>query len=118
MHPKRALGGRISPIPLSNMAMTSNMTMMTSLAGISAPFHSAPKPRAWAIAARVPAPGCSGATLADLGILRDVVEYDQGDVHVQILTALTPRVTEDAIREHLVQALTEEGFRRVDVEAL
>lgn len=77
-----------------------------------------PRPRAWGIAARVAAPGRRGVTLADLGILHDVIEYDQGDVHVQILTAADPRITADAVTERLVRALTEEGFRRVDVEHL
>ncbi len=105
-----------TPIPTSTMAMTSNMTMMTSATSLRGPFL--PAPRAWGIASRVPVPGRSGATLADLGILRDVVEYDQGDVHVQITATADPRITDDAIRERLVRALTEEGFRRVDVEHL
>lgn len=98
------------------MAMTSNMTMMTTPAAFAAPTAS--PPRAWRIAARIPVPGRRGRTLADLGILRDVVEYDQGDVHVQVAAPDDPRITEDVVREHLVRALTEEGFRRVDVEHL
>src|SRR3954447_16489457 len=123
--------------------MTSNMTMMTRLTAswaaaptaqprapmtgppMSAPLAAPPDPvagesppgaaRAWGIAARVRAPHHPHHTIADLGILRDVVQYDQGDVHVQICSEGQRERSVEVIRDCLVRALTEEGFRHVDV---
>ncbi|MFS3129667.1 hypothetical protein ACLM5J_14805 [Nocardioides sp. Bht2] len=98
---------------------------MTYLTGWSAPTMSAPTlpmlpppPHAWEIAARIPDPIRPHATIAENGILYDVVAYDQGDVHVQISLADLPPRAVDTLRERLIQALCEEGFRRVDVECL
>lgn len=105
--------------------MTSNMTMMTHLTSWPASTVPTPilpmlppPPHAWEIAARIPDPMRPHATIGENGILYDVVAYDQGDVHVQIsLDDVPPRVV-DTLRERLIQALCEEGFRRVDVECL
>ncbi|GAA1095380.1 hypothetical protein GCM10009668_09280 [Nocardioides dubius] len=98
------------------------MTMMTHLTSWPAPSMSLPTlpppPRAWEIAARVRDPSRPQATIAENGILRDVLAYDQGDVHVQISLDQLPATAVEALRERLVQALCEEGFRRVDVECV
>lgn len=116
------------------MAMISNMTMTQSLMTqtlmtqglmtqgvMPGPLPAAmpilpPQPRAWEIAAGVPDPRQPRETIADAGILHDVVAYDQGDVHVQISSGQLPRTVVDTVRDLLVQALLEQGFRRVDVE--
>src|SRR3546814_17928627 len=40
--------------------------------------------RAWRVVRAVPDPELPALTIQDLGILRDVVEHDQGSVHVPI----------------------------------
>lgn len=102
--------------------MTSNMTMMTSF---TTPWSTrpegsstAPPLRAWAIAARIPDPDHPRTTIAEHGILYDVVEYDQGDVHVQIAPESLRARSVEVLRDLLIRTLCEEGYRRVDVELL
>ncbi|WP_162602254.1 hypothetical protein [Nocardioides daejeonensis] len=97
----------------STMAMISNMTM-TDLPG-TLPV---PRPRAWRIAAQLPAPAARGATIGELGLLLDVVEYDQGDVHVQLSPAPARSAWHEEICDGLQRLLAEHGYRRVDVELL
>lgn len=101
------------------MAMISNMTMTQTFVTHAIPAAMPllpPQPRAWEIAAGVPDPRQPRETIADAGILHDVVAYDQGDVHVQISPGQLPHAVVDTVRDLLVQALLEQGFRRVDVE--
>ncbi|WP_235737349.1 hypothetical protein [Nocardioides alcanivorans] len=77
-----------------------------------------PRPRAWRIAAQLPAPAAHGATIGELGLLRDVVEYDQGDVHVQLCPTPERSSWHDEICDGLQRLLTEHGYRRVDIELL
>lgn len=72
--------------------------------------------RAWAVAATVVDPELPVVTIADLGILRDVTEHDQGSVHVQVTPTYSGCPAMETIREDLVSALMEAGFRHVDVE--
>lgn len=72
--------------------------------------------RAWTVAAGVPDPELRDVTIADLGVLRDVTEYDQGAVHVRVTPTWPGADTMDAVRDELVTALSEAGYRRVDVE--
>lgn len=98
------------------------MTMMTNLTTWPAPTAPLPMlpppPRAWEIAARVPDPLRPQATIAENGILYDVLAYDQGDVHVQISLDDLPAAAVETLRERLIQELCDEGFRRVDVECI
>ena len=55
-------------------------------------------------------------TIADLGILRDVTEDDQGRVHVQITPTYSGCPAMETISEDLVEALTRAGYQHVDVE--
>ena len=71
---------------------------------------------AWKIAADVPDPEIPVVTIADLGILRDVTEDDQGRVHVQITPTYSGCPAMEAISADLVEALTCAGYQRVDVE--
>ncbi len=71
---------------------------------------------AWKIAADVLDPELPVVTIADLGILRDVTEDDQGRVHVQITPTYSGCPAMETIREDLVEALTTAGYQRVDVE--
>ena len=72
--------------------------------------------RAWEIAASVLDPELPVVTIADLGILRDVTEDDQGRVHVQITPTYSGCPAMETIRTDLVDALTDAGFRCVSVE--
>jgi ring-1,2-phenylacetyl-CoA epoxidase subunit PaaD len=72
--------------------------------------------RAWEIAASVLDPELPVVTIADLGILRDVTEDDQGRVHVQITPTYSGCPAMETIRTDLVDALTGAGFRCVSVE--
>jgi ring-1,2-phenylacetyl-CoA epoxidase subunit PaaD len=72
--------------------------------------------RAHAIAATVPDPELPMVTIADLGILRDVTEDDQGRVHVTITPTYSGCPAMEAIRADLVDALTLAGYQHVDVE--
>lgn len=72
--------------------------------------------RAWEVAASVPDPELPVVTIADLGILRDVTEHDQGSVHVRITPTYSGCPAMETIREDLVSALTGAGFWHVDVE--
>lgn len=71
---------------------------------------------AWKIAADVPDPELPVVTIADLGILRDVTEDDQGRVHVQITPTYSGCPAMETISDDLVTALTAAGYQRVDVE--
>lgn len=75
-----------------------------------------PATGAWKIAADVPDPELPVVTIADLGILRDVTEDDQGRVHVQITPTYSGCPAMETIRTDLIEALTTAGYRRVDVE--
>ena len=71
---------------------------------------------AWKIAADIPDPELPVVTIADLGILRDVTEDDQGRVHVQITPTYSGCPAMETIREDLVDTLTAAGYQHVDVE--
>ena len=71
---------------------------------------------AWKIAADLPDPELPVVTIADLGILRDVTEDDQGRVHVQITPTYSGCPAMETITEDLVEALTAAGYQHVDVE--
>ena len=71
---------------------------------------------AWAIAAEVPDPELPVVTIADLGILRDVTEVDQGRVHVQITPTYSGCPAMETIRTDLVDTLTAAGYQHVAVE--
>lgn len=71
---------------------------------------------AWKIAADLPDPELPVVTIADLGILRDVTEDDQGRVHVQITPTYSGCPAMETISEDLVEALTAAGYQHVDVE--
>jgi ring-1,2-phenylacetyl-CoA epoxidase subunit PaaD len=72
--------------------------------------------RAWDIAAELPDPELPVVTIADLGILRDVTEDDQGRVHVQITPTYSGCPAMETISEDLEAALTQAGYQHVDVE--
>lgn len=78
--------------------------------------HTLGRARAWEIAASVLDPELPVVTIADLGILRDVTEDDQGRVHVQITPTYSGCPAMETIRTDLVDALTSAGFRCVSVE--
>lgn len=78
--------------------------------------HTAEHPPAWDIAASVLDPELPVVTIADLGILRDVTEDDQGRVHVQITPTYSGCPAMETISEDLVDALTAAGYRQVTVE--
>ena len=71
---------------------------------------------AWKIVADLPDPELPVVTIADLGILRDVTEDDMGRVHVQITPTYSGCPAMETISTDLVTALTEAGYRHVDVE--
>ena len=71
---------------------------------------------AWRSAAGLPDPELPIVTIADLGILRDVTEDDQGRVHVQITPTYSGCPAMETISEDLVDALTTAGYQHVDVE--
>ena len=75
-----------------------------------------PTSRAWSIAADIPDPELPVVTIAELGILRDVCEDDQGRVHVQITPTYSGCPAMEAIRDDLVDRLTRAGYHQVDVE--
>jgi len=77
---------------------------------------SAVRGTAWKIAAELPDPELPVVTIADLGILRDVTEDDQGRVHVQITPTYSGCPAMETITEDLVEALTTAGYQHVDVE--
>lgn len=72
--------------------------------------------RAWTVAAQVLDPELPVVTIADLGILRDVTEDDQGRVHVQITPTYSGCPAMETIRTDLVEALTTAGYQQVCVE--
>lgn len=71
---------------------------------------------AWSIAAALPDPELPVVTIADLGILRDVTEDDQGRVHVRITPTYSGCPAMETIRTDLVDALTTAGYQHVAVE--
>ncbi|WP_395659905.1 1,2-phenylacetyl-CoA epoxidase subunit PaaD [Nocardioides sp.] len=71
---------------------------------------------AWKIAADLPDPELPVVTIADLGILRDVTEDDQGRVHVQITPTYSGCPAMETISADLVEALLSAGYQHVDVE--
>ena len=71
---------------------------------------------AWKIAADLPDPELPVVTIADLGILRDVTEDDQGRVHVQITPTYSGCPAMETISQDVVEALLSAGYQRVDVE--
>ena len=73
-------------------------------------------PAAHTIAATVPDPELPMVTIADLGILRDVTEDDQGRVHVTITPTYSGCPAMETIRQDLVDTLLTAGYQRVDVE--
>lgn len=75
-----------------------------------------PHGRAWQVVADVPDPELPVVTIADLGILRDVTEHDQGSVHVRITPTYSGCPAMETIRDDIVEALTGAGFLHVDVE--
>ena len=72
--------------------------------------------RAAALAATIPDPELPVVTIADLGILRDVTEDDQGRVHVRITPTYSGCPAMETIRTDLVETLTSAGYQHVDVE--
>ena len=80
---------------------------------VSAPM---PVSTAWRIAAQVPDPELPIVTIADLGILRDVTEDDQGRVHVQITPTYSGCPAMETISTDLVDVLSAAGYQRLDVE--
>jgi ring-1,2-phenylacetyl-CoA epoxidase subunit PaaD len=77
---------------------------------------SAAPTQAWRIAAELPDPELPIVTIADLGILRDVTEDDQGRVHVQITPTYSGCPAMETISTDLVDVLTAAGYQHVDVE--
>ena len=73
-------------------------------------------PRAHEIAAAVLDPELPMVTIADLGILRDVTEDDQGRVHVTITPTYSGCPAMETIRQDIVDTLLTAGYQRVDVE--
>ena len=71
---------------------------------------------AWKIAADLPDPELPVVTIADLGILRDVTEDDQGRVHVQITPTYSGCPAMETIRADLIETLTGAGYLHVGVE--
>jgi ring-1,2-phenylacetyl-CoA epoxidase subunit PaaD len=74
------------------------------------------RPRAREIAASVLDPELPMVTIADLGILRDVTEDDQGRVHVTITPTYSGCPAMETIRTDIVGTLELAGYRHVDVE--
>ena len=75
-----------------------------------------PRTRAWEVAATVADPELPVLTIEDLGILRDVTEYEGGRVHVQITPTYSGCPAMETIRTDLVDALNLAGYWHVDVE--
>jgi ring-1,2-phenylacetyl-CoA epoxidase subunit PaaD len=71
---------------------------------------------AWKIVADLLDPELPVVTIADLGILRDVTEDDQGRVHVQITPTYSGCPAMETISSDLVDALLCAGYQHVDVE--
>jgi len=71
---------------------------------------------AWQVAASVADPELPAVTIADLGMLRDVTEYEGSRVHVQITPTYSACPAMETIRADLVEALTTAGYLHVDVE--
>jgi ring-1,2-phenylacetyl-CoA epoxidase subunit PaaD len=72
--------------------------------------------RAWQAAASVLDPELPVVTIEDLGILRDVTEYEGARVHVQITPTYSGCPAMETIRTDLIDALSLAGYVHVDVE--
>ena len=72
--------------------------------------------RAWQVAATVRDPELPVVTIEDLGILRDVTEYEGGRVHVQITPTYSACPAMETIRADIIEALNQAGYWHVDVE--
>ena len=72
--------------------------------------------RAWQVAATVVDPELPVVTIEDLGILRDVTEYEGARVHVQITPTYSACPAMETIRTDLIEALSLAGYVHVDVE--
>ena len=72
--------------------------------------------RAWQVAATVLDPELPVVTIEDLGILRDVTEYEGARVHVQITPTYSGCPAMETIRTDLIDALSLAGYVHVDVE--
>ena len=72
--------------------------------------------RAWQVAATVLDPELPVVTIEDLGILRDVAEYEGARVHVQITPTYSGCPAMETIRTDLIDALCTAGYAHVDVE--
>ena len=72
--------------------------------------------RAWQVAATVLDPELPVVTIEDLGILRDVTEYEGGRVHVQITPTYSACPAMETIRADIIEALNQAGYWHVDVE--
>ena len=72
--------------------------------------------RAWQAAAGVLDPELPVVTIADLGILRDVTEYEGARVHVQITPTYSGCPAMETIRTDLIESLLTAGYVHVDVE--
>nr|WP_043659908.1 1,2-phenylacetyl-CoA epoxidase subunit PaaD [Thermocrispum municipale] len=73
--------------------------------------------RAYQVAASVTDPELPMLTLADLGVLREVTEED-GVVRVTITPTYSGCPAMDTMRDDLVHALREAGYRDVDVRTV
>jgi len=71
---------------------------------------------AWRVAASVPDPELPVVTIEDLGILRDVTEYEGARVHVQITPTYSACPAMETIRTDLIETLKDAGYVHVDVE--
>jgi ring-1,2-phenylacetyl-CoA epoxidase subunit PaaD len=71
--------------------------------------------RARALAAAVPDPEVPVLTIDDLGVLRDVTVDDKGRVEVVITPTYSGCPAMDAIREDVLRALDDNGFRDAQV---
>ncbi len=68
------------------------------------------------VAGRVPDPEIPVLTIADLGILRDVVERPDGHVHVTITPTYSGCPATEAIRDDVVATLAAAGYADVTVD--
>lgn len=71
--------------------------------------------RAWEVAAEVTDPELPMLTLADLGVLRDVTQEDDGTVVVAITPTYSGCPAMATMRDDLVHRLTDAGFTDVRV---
>jgi ring-1,2-phenylacetyl-CoA epoxidase subunit PaaD len=74
--------------------------------------------RAWAVAETVTDPELPVLTLADLGVLREVVAGQDGTVTVSITPTYSGCPALHAMRDDLVHALSDAGYQRVEVRVV